>query len=632
MTGVGVIVLGRLTISGSPRTPTFARLARVPRASDVSLLLEEAVTGWSAGDRLVLPNSQQFAPASSASYTSKTDELITQAVSADRKTLTLASALRYDHPGAVDGNGGVTFLPHVGNLGRNVVIRSENAAGTRGHLLATSRADVDIRYALFRDLARTTVDPLNSMVVNGDGSVRVGTNQIGRYPIHMHHLMGPAVPPANGYQFTLIGNAIDGGSTSHKFKWGITVHNSHYGLVSDNVVFNASGGGIVAEDGSESFNVFDHNFVLRTTGVDGRGDERIHFGDFSYEGSGFWFRGPNNVVRNNVAADSNAYGYKLFFTYLGNVRVPNFAGADTSVAGQYTLVNGNGVPLRDFAENEAYGGISHGITVWWLCASDATPTPNCQRSTIRNFRLWNHSGYGFYGYPLSQLTFDGWTARGAPGVLANSNEYPTSIWFGDYMAEDVVIRNADIQGYRDGIIPSPFVRGSTTIEDSFLRNVRGISVITIGSPGSAPYGPAMPPKTTIVRNVKFQTVSGNVGGIAQRAISMNYGLHYGSANLVKNDSVHVYDFNQEPGRNFRAYYTEQAPNFIVPQSTGNLAGSPQAGLSNRDNWTLHSLAIAGAVAPCTTTIPEVAGFVCSPTQSPPTTHQPSAPTNVRISN
>ena len=61
------------------------------------------------------------------------------------------------------------------------------------------------------------------MVVNGDGSVRVVNLEIGvKDPIHMHHLMGPAAPPSNGYQFTLIGNAIDGGSTSHKFKWGIS--------------------------------------------------------------------------------------------------------------------------------------------------------------------------------------------------------------------------------------------------------------------------------------------------------------------------------------------------------------------------------------------------------------------------
>jgi hypothetical protein len=34
------------------------------------------------------------------------------------------------------------LLPHVGNATRNVVIRSENPAGTRGHTLFTHRADV----------------------------------------------------------------------------------------------------------------------------------------------------------------------------------------------------------------------------------------------------------------------------------------------------------------------------------------------------------------------------------------------------------------------------------------------------------------------------------------------------------
>ena len=89
---------------------------------------------------------------------------------------------------------------------------------------------------------------------------------IGRYPIHMHHNRGPLPSPANGYQFTLIGNAVDGGSGETQFKWGIAIHNSHYGLIQDNVVYNYNGASIATEDGSESFNVFDHNFALRGMG------------------------------------------------------------------------------------------------------------------------------------------------------------------------------------------------------------------------------------------------------------------------------------------------------------------------------------------------------------------------------
>ena len=120
--------------------------------------------------------------------------------------------------------------------------------------------------------------------------------------------------PANGYQFTLVGNAVDGGSAETKFKWGVTVHGTHYGLVQDNVVYNYNGASFATEDGSESFNVFDHNFALRGIGEpnDSVSEARMAMGT---EGVGFWFRGPNNYVRNNVAANFQnptteaAYGF-----------------------------------------------------------------------------------------------------------------------------------------------------------------------------------------------------------------------------------------------------------------------------------------------------------------------------------
>jgi hypothetical protein len=199
-------------------------------------------------------------------------------------TVTLNAPLQFDHLGARDLNNVLELLPHVGNLTRNVVVRSENANGTRGHFMALQLADVDIRYALFKDLGRTTYVPLDN-----------ATNHAGRYPLHIHHLSGPLPTPANGYQFTLIGNAVDGGSVETDWKWGITVHASHYGLIQDNVVYNYNGAAIATEDGSESFNLFDHNFVMRGMGEpdDVLGQARFALGT---EGVGFWFRGPNNFV------------------------------------------------------------------------------------------------------------------------------------------------------------------------------------------------------------------------------------------------------------------------------------------------------------------------------------------------
>lgn len=57
---------------------------------------------------------------------------------------------------------------------------------------------------------------------------------------------GPAATPANGYQYTFVGNAIDGGSTNHQKRWALAIHNTHYGLVSDNVAYNYGGALITA--------------------------------------------------------------------------------------------------------------------------------------------------------------------------------------------------------------------------------------------------------------------------------------------------------------------------------------------------------------------------------------------------
>ena len=120
-------------------------------------------------------------------------------------TLMLTSPLSYDHRGARDANGaqtvlgdGTRLLPHVANLTRSITIRSASPTGTRGHTAYTSRAQVEIRNVAFRDLGRTTVEA----VLDQDNS----PNQIGRYPLHVHMLMGPVNPTNTGYQFQLTGN------------------------------------------------------------------------------------------------------------------------------------------------------------------------------------------------------------------------------------------------------------------------------------------------------------------------------------------------------------------------------------------------------------------------------------------
>ena len=48
-------------------------------------------------------------------------------------------------------------------------------------------------------------------------------------------LAGPAQPQANGYQFTFLGNYVHCTVEPMNFRWGITIDDSSYGLIKDNI-------------------------------------------------------------------------------------------------------------------------------------------------------------------------------------------------------------------------------------------------------------------------------------------------------------------------------------------------------------------------------------------------------------
>jgi hypothetical protein len=564
--GTGITAVGKVSMHGSLKTPTFVRLATEPRAGHTTLALSEAVAGWKAGDRLVLPDTRhikesEVTGAGWMNAVNQWEERTVQAVSTDGRTLTLNSALQYDHLGARDLNNVLELLPHVGNLTRNVIVRSEDPAGTRGHMLGIHMADVDIRYALFKDLGRTTYLPLNTT-----------SNHIGRYPIHIHHLSGPLPTPANGFQFTVIGNAVDGGSVETKFKWGIAVHGSHYGSITDNVVYNYNGAAIATEDGSESFNVFDHNFALRGIGEpnDSVSEARMAMGT---EGVGFWFRGPNNFVRNNVAANYQnptteaAYGYVYQFRYLGNIAVPNFKGAMNS--GDFTTRNGNNLPILQFENNEAYGAMQGGFTVWWVSSLDPQPYANAQESVIKDLKLWNVYNKAVYMYPAQKVTFDGLKIRGnvhAGGARCCGN----GVYFADYSSKGIVIRNSNIQGMDEGITapeagfgPEP----NLTVDNSFLRNNSNLQVPTNGSVN----GCWMNDKLVVASNVRFEAPPGR----SLSSISMVRDVASAPECLSKLDEMRVYAYNGNASDNFQVYHSSAS---VLPRPPAECIPATRAGI------------------------------------------------------
>jgi hypothetical protein len=321
--------------------------------------------------------------------------------------------------------------------------------------------------------------------------------------------------------------------------------------------------------------------------------------DMGREGDGFWLRGPNNYLRDNVASTVNAaagsgaasYGYNYFIYYLGNVKIPTAKGASES---SYVTVDMNTMPIREFTGNEAYGAMPGGLTFWHIGTFGDWPTGNITGDSVfQNFRLWHHFDMGVFGYPSDRVIFDGLTVLGNASIVSNPYEGVTGMTFSDYPTQNLIVRNANIQNMQVGIEMPYVAPGVTNVRDSFFRNVTDLVFRTMYSVnGSA----NLPARKSVITNDRFAALP----GLSHLSINMVYDVDHGN-NLIKKDEVFVYDYNGVAGDNYQVYYQEQAANFIVPQSSGNLIGSPDAGLTNQQNWTKYGIAIAGAIAPSSAT-------------------------------
>lgn len=660
--GVGVIGIGTVRVHGVQRAQTWYRLTEEVTASETALNIEGGVcpTGWASGDRLILPESRHhrtnlLGGGNGTIGWEHLEELTYSSCSGGTIT---TSAAAYDHPGARDMDGTLVKYPHISNQTRNIVFESANPSGVRGHTMFTERANVDIRYAAFEDLGRTTFEVLDCTlrttgtlqgVANspactvGTGAVtHVGTNHIGRYPLHVHHLTGPSSPQSNGYQFTLVGNAI---SDAERKKWGIAIHGSHWGLVQWNTMYDIWGAQLATEDGSESYNVIEYNSAIRGSGVCSDNEtiitpEQNCDGDTpepgqgwtsaGRDGVGFWFRGGKNYVRHNIAANFyerdvfSSYGFKHYARDIGTVLQPTTQGVPASTSG--TSVDGNAIPILQFEDNEVYAS-SNGWTYWWICAADNTKR-DCDAGTSKDLTAWHFITRGIYAYPSNGMTIDGYTAYGdTPGTQGGEG---SAILAGDYMQRNWVLRNLHIEGYRTGffgttmsdepattppVIPALASGGTVqSVSDSYFRNTINIHNPTLYTSGSCQQ--CIPSRITALNNVTF-------GGGTNINMSLS-----ATGNYIQNDRIIVTDYDGTPGDNFTVYYEEAAASTVLAQKkeqgdpgcSGStptvycIYSTPDSGKTNAQNWTDNGVALGGEVPSCSdTSLADVTGITCPST-------------------
>jgi len=299
---------GTLDLHGAPRV-NWTRLAGTAPIGATQLTLEREAD-WQAGDRIVLA-ATDFDPA-------QYDEATVSAVSG--RNVTLAAPLKYAHWGALQTIAGQTVdeRGEVGLLTRNVQFRGDSACAGTGfcaHIISYSGG---------------------TMRVEGTALYLVGQKfALARYPIHWH-VAGDVT-----------GQYARNNSIWKSFNRCITVHGSHAASVEGNVCHDHLGHGFFLEDGVEA-----RNSIVGNLGVLGRvpaATERLLASDS--RPATFWITNPDNVVRGNVAAGSNGFGF-----WYALPEHPTGMSTSASIWPRFT-------PLREFSGNVAHSNRSGALNV-----------------------------------------------------------------------------------------------------------------------------------------------------------------------------------------------------------------------------------------------------------------------------
>jgi hypothetical protein len=193
---------GRMELHGAPMSRTWLDLGEPAKAGDSRVTLAEEVSGWHAGDDVVVTGSRHESSLGAGGFREHADRLGSEErriASIDGRTITLDRPLERDHAGAG------RYRSEVANLSRTVIVESADPGGVRGHTMFHKHSGGAIHYARFAHLGKEGV--------------------LGRYAIHFHRLRS-----------TLRGSSVVGAAIVDSHNRWITIHSTEYLVVSELVV------------------------------------------------------------------------------------------------------------------------------------------------------------------------------------------------------------------------------------------------------------------------------------------------------------------------------------------------------------------------------------------------------------
>jgi hypothetical protein len=348
-----VCCAGRMDFHGTQMNRTWVKLGALAKAGDTTVSLEEAVTGWKAGDRVILTGTTRQNKSlktfeKSTKDRTQTEEHVIKSVAGDK--LTLEKPLQFDHV-CKDG-----YRGDVANLSRNVVVESADVK-SRGHTMYHRHSAGSISYAEFRHLGMP--------------------DTLGRYSLHFH-LCGD----------TMRGSSVIGASIWDSGNRWLTIHGTNYLVVRDCVGYQSLGHGFFMEDGTEVYNVLDRNLACQS--YTGKPLPKQVLAFDPNDGAGFWWANCLNTFTRNVSCESDEHGY-FFQVIAGKDFDPVLAVQQPD--GKMKKVDIRTLPFVRFEDNETQCQRRHGFNIgggtpFGEGVAGVGPDVN-HPFVIRNFRSWN---------------------------------------------------------------------------------------------------------------------------------------------------------------------------------------------------------------------------------------------------
>lgn len=408
----GIMVMGgTLELHGATPVKHWTKLNAHAAKNTTTLHVEEA-PGWSAGDEIVIAPTDFYLAGAGTSVSQRVT--LTQVTGNQLTIGTPLNAFRWGLLQYATSNGiSLTStdmmappIPDTPEKKTPTILdeRAEVAHLTR-RIVIQAPAD-DLWNTQGFGVHIMVMGPQSTAHVEGVEIKRGGQRgRLARYAFHCHQMSysgTQTLPDATGQY---IRNSVINSSANR----GIVLHGTNGVLVKDNIIYDVRGHGIFTEDAVERRNTFDGNIVLLVRNSSQPLKVHESFDENEGGSSGFWISNPDNIIRNNIAADCIGNGFWLPFpskpfglngnvldTRDGLLLNPSrllFGVFDNNTAHSNGM---NGIILDDVEIDNAgntfplqYISTANGRNPVW-------PNPHQRRFTLSNYKVWKNLDNGIW--------------------------------------------------------------------------------------------------------------------------------------------------------------------------------------------------------------------------------------------